>query len=134
MDATDVLENPFGASILSFVLMFAMALVSYELWLFIFSATVAYVASDILVNFVIHGGEGFAKIGWDNDFAEKGYAYIAFFLAIVISTGAIAWGLPELFSILFPQSGRPSLFWVLMMSLLAVEAVLGDLQLRFYER
>ena len=46
----------------------------------------SYVVSDIILNFFINGGQGYAKIFTQNEFAYKGYAYIAFLVGIVLGT------------------------------------------------
>jgi predicted neutral ceramidase superfamily lipid hydrolase len=40
----------------------------------------------MLFSIFVHGGGGWAKILFDNDFADKGYAYLAFLSGIIIGT------------------------------------------------
>lgn len=134
MGAFGFLENVIGAFLVCVVLIFVVGLVNYGIWLFVFSAAFSYVASDAIMNLIIHGGGGFAKIGWDNAFAERGHAFIAFFGAIVGSTAIVAWFLSQMFLVLFGQATHPPLLWIFLLSLFAGELVVIDLELRFYER
>ena len=133
VEISEVVENIAGASLVSLLAFVILGLVWLQAWVFVFSATFSYVASDVIMNGIIHGGEGMSKIGWDNAFAEKGYAFIAFFGGMVLSTALLTWLLGTFlgtFNLLTLQS---PFALIVALSAFDVMVILGDLEWRFYQ-
>ena len=75
------LERTFVCGIVLFV-----SGIFLPLWEFLFSATSSYVAFDAIMSLILHQGEGYIKIGLDNEFQSKGHGFFAFFFGIVFGT------------------------------------------------
>lgn len=126
------LKKIYVSAPLSFGVLALVGLVYPEGWIFLFSAFFSFVLSDFLLNLFIHGGNGWAKIFDKRDFANKGYAYLVFLIGIVVGTLASSFGGDYLMAYL--QSQMPWYQASLLTSLLAVFAVAGDLEWRFYSK
>lgn len=78
---------------------------------------------------MLHYGEGYVKIGLDNDFQTKGKGFAVFLLSIIIGTAAISFLTDQIAgnAILNGQAT----FLVVIMSIFAVVAILADAEFRF---
>ena len=84
----DFLDNEFGAAFVCGIVLFVSG-IFLPLWEFLFSATSSYVAFDAIMSLILHQGEGYIKIGLDNEFQSKGHGFFAFFFGIVFGTAGI---------------------------------------------
>lgn len=126
------LKKIYVSAPLSFGVLAIVCLVYPDGWIFLFSAFFSYVLSDFLLNFFIHGGNGWAKIFDETDFANKGHAYLVFLIGIVVGTLLSSFGGESLMTYL--QSQMPWYQASLLTDLLAVSAIVGDLEWRFYSK
>ncbi len=132
MDFSELLRNEFFAAFVSFIVLGVVGLVSSVSWYFLFSIILSYVLGDVFLNFFIHGGQGYAKVGFDNQFSCKGYAFMVFLIGIV--SGTILSSL-IVDSIIHYAQTQITWFWALILTdgIVAV-VVLADLEWRFYNR
>jgi len=98
-------KSPFDNPIVAFVIAFAvLSLVGYgyrDLWIYLFSAAVAWVASDFAINLIVRGGGGLAKIPlWGNNIQTKGRSYLAFCFGIFFATAGSAFFSDALFKLM----------------------------------
>jgi hypothetical protein len=77
------------AFLIAFALLSIVGVTFREAWLYLFSAAVAWVISDFILNLIIRGGGGIAQIPlWGTQIQTKGRSYLAFVLGIFIATYA----------------------------------------------
>jgi hypothetical protein len=126
----ELLKNEFFATFVCFVVLAIVGLVSSTAWFFLFAVILSYVLSDVILNFFVHGGEGWAKIFSDTQFSDKGYAFLAFLGGIIIGTLVTS-----VIADVFVKYVQTQLEWmtaVILTDLVAVALVLLDLEWRFY--
>jgi hypothetical protein len=98
-------KSPFDNPVIAFIIAFAvLSIVGYEyrdLWIYLFSAAVAWVASDFIINLIVRGGSGLAKIPlWGNQIQTKGRSYLAFCFGIFFATAGSAFFSDALFKMM----------------------------------
>jgi hypothetical protein len=98
-------KSPFDNPVIAFIIAFAvLSLVGYgyrNLWVYLFSAAVAWVASDFAINLIVRGGGGLAKIPlWGNNIQTKGRSYLAFCFGIFFATAGSAFFSDALFKVM----------------------------------
>jgi hypothetical protein len=98
-------RSPFDNALVAFVIAFAvLSIVGYgyrDLWVYLFSAAVAWVASDFAINLIVRGGSGLAKIPlWGNQIQTKGRSYLAFCFGIFFATAGSAFFSDALFKMM----------------------------------
>jgi hypothetical protein len=72
---------------------------SFSTWNYVYSVSLAWVISDFILNLIIQGGEGYAKIPFVSDkFSSKGRSYLAFLIGIVVGTWLSATGADWIFT------------------------------------
>lgn len=125
-----LLKNEFFATFVCFVVLVTVGLVSMIAWLFLFAVILSYVFSDVILNFFVHGGGGWAKILFNNQFADKGYAYLAFLSGIII--GTLATSLIADAIVKYIQTQFEWVTALILTTSLAVVLVLLDFEWRFY--
>jgi hypothetical protein len=128
----EALKKIYVSAPISYGILALVALVYPKGWIFLFSVFLSFVLSDLLLNCFIHGGEGYAKLFTDNNFANKGYAYLVYLVGIVIGTV-----LSSIFADHLMAYLQVILQWyqaVLITDLIALGAVVADLQWRFYDK
>lgn len=136
MDSDDLREylgqaanNEFGAAMLCAIALIVSGVFSFEVWGFLFSATFSYVAFDAIFSWSMHIGDGYIKLGLNNEFQTKGHGFLAFFLAIVLGTAIINFATDYLINYA-KQSGSADAF-VFLLSIFAVMIILVDVEFRF---
>jgi hypothetical protein len=126
----DYFRNPFVSASVSYIILAFIALFYFQGWILLFSVFLSFVLSDIILNFFIRGGKKWAKVGFNNEFACKGHAYLVFLVGIVVGTlvsSVVADGIMK-----YLQSMMPWYYASLVTDLIVVGSVLGDLLWRFY--
>jgi hypothetical protein len=104
-------------------------------WILLVSAILSYVLSDVILNFFINGGQGYAKMFTNNEFADKGHAYLVFIVGIVVGTLIINTFLDIALAQL--QSTPDVETWtaiVLFVSAAVAISAAFDVEWRFYEK
>jgi len=94
-------DNPLIAFVIGFVVLDIVGFAYRDLWIYLFSAAVAWAGSDFLINLIVRGGSVLAKIPlWGNDIQTKGRSYLAFCFGIFFATVGSAFFSDALFSLL----------------------------------
>jgi len=130
----------------SILLLIVVGLLFPDAWNYVFTAAIAWVVSDVVINLVVKGGGRIVQIpilGTRTQF--KGHGYLAFIIGILVGTSSsiflsgILLGIVGI-TVASAQSGRLVMTgadWtstVLIASVLAGLLVYGDFQFRFYVR
>jgi hypothetical protein len=126
------LKNEFFAAFVCFIVLVIVGLVSEIAWFFLFAAMLSYVFSDVILNFFVHGGGGWAKIFLDNEFTNKGYAFLAFLSGIII--GTLLTSIIADMVITYVQTQLDWITALVFTDVIAVGLVLLDLEWRFYRQ
>ncbi len=126
----ELLKNEFFATFVCFVVLVTVGLVSMITWFFLFATILSYVFSDVILNFFVHGGGGWAKILFNNRFADKGHAYLAFLSGIII--GTLVTSLIADAIVKYIQTQFEWVTALILTTSAAVALVLLDLEWRFY--
>lgn len=116
----------------AYLALLIVGIVIPQAWLYLFSVFFAFVLSDLILNTVIHGGKGHAKIFGDNAFVDKGYAYLVCLLGIILGTLVSEFVASSLMSWL--TAIIPWYQALLITNLIASAAVVADLEWRFYKK
>jgi hypothetical protein len=130
-----------------------VGLISFQIWNYAYSVTVAWVISDVILNVFVIGGEGWLKIPFaGDDFQKKGRGYLAFLIGIIVGTwfssaiadwiltltGLVLENIPATNStftpILHVIASNPSLFTLLIANGAVAGLVFFDLNARFYKK
>lgn len=148
------IDSALVAVIISIGFLMALGLLWFNVWNYVYSVSVAWVISDFILNLIIQGGGGYAKIGASNLFAPRGRAFLAFFFGIIIATYLSSIGTQWIFlfaglavqsvtvnpgnSTLTPVihviASSPTLFTLLFANLIVGALVYLDLNVRFYKQ
>ncbi len=125
-------EKIYVSAPISYIALAVAAFVYPSGWIFLFSVFFAFVLSDLLLNTLIHGGKGHAKIFGQNTFTDKGYAYLVYLGGIVVGTLVSSFLAEHLMGYL--QLVLPWYQATLLTDFIALGAVVLDLQWRFYKK
>jgi hypothetical protein len=149
------IDDPLVAVVISIMFLMILGLASFAVWNYVYSVSVAWVISDFILNLVIQGGGGWARIPIaGNLFTARGRAFLAFFFGIVIATWLSSIGTEWIFlfaglavrsvtinptnSTLLPVvhviATSPTFFTLLFANLIVGALVYLDLNVRFYKR
>ena len=83
----DLLENPVFSILFTIIILITVGIFFKGVWIFLFSIIVSYMLTDIILNFIVRGESGYAKIPvLGHHFQTKGHSYIAYIVGIVIGT------------------------------------------------
>ena len=103
-------------------------------WILLVSVIWSYILSDVVINFFINGGEGYAKMFTNNQFVDTGHAYLVFAVGVVVGTLAINTFLDyALGTLQSPNIQTWTAIVVFVSGAVATSAAL-DVQWRFYKR
>lgn len=130
-DFSELVKKEGYAIATSFLVLLLIGVIFPTVWVFLFSIMLSFVASDVILNFFIHGGKKWTKIFTDKYFANKGYAYLAFLIGIVVGTI-----LSSMFADLVLRYAQSNFTWfvtVFVTDALVVLVVAADLEWRFYK-
>ncbi len=141
-------DNAIVAFLIAFVVLTLVGCVYRDLWIYLFSAAVAWVVSDFFINLIVRGGSGLAKIPlWGNQIQTKGRSFLAFCFGIFFATAISALFSEALFKamefgvVVSVTAAGVSLTpyqteWttILVSSLICSALVFGDFSTRFYGR
>lgn len=95
------LDNAVVAFIIAFVVLSVVGYVYRDLWVYLFSAAVAWVGSDFFVNLIVRGGGGLAQIPlYGSQIQTKGRSYLAFCFGIFFATAISAFFSDALFKMM----------------------------------
>ncbi|MGD0423071.1 MAG: hypothetical protein ABSA92_06390 [Candidatus Bathyarchaeia archaeon] len=148
------IDDSLVAVSLSVVALTIIGFLSFPTWNYIYSVSVAWVISDFILNLVIQGGQGWAKIPFfNNDFAAKGKSYLAFLFGIVVGTRLSSLGANIVFAfagltvnkiasnstnttvpVIQVIAANPSFFTLLLANVIVGCLVFTDLNVRFYQK
>ena len=127
------LDNAVVTGVAIFGVLALIGLAIPKVWLYLFTVCVSYVIADFMLNLIIVGGEGFAKIPIiGNEFQTKGHSFLAFFIAIIITTLLSSWMID--ISNAYGESYFGWGYYVAIGSFIASLLVYFDLQVRFYDK
>jgi hypothetical protein len=146
----DSLSNGLVAVAISIAALTIVGSVSFPIWNYVYSVSVAWVISDFLLNLIIQGGQGWAKISFvSKDFMPKGKSYLAFFFGIVIGTWLSAIGANWIFGfvglavaatnstnvpVMHMIAANPAFSTLLFANIIMGCLVFVDMNLRFYKK
>jgi hypothetical protein len=125
-----MLRNEFFMILASALLLFVLALVSFQFWVFFFSVLVGWVIADGLSGFFTRRGRGIGQTMGSNRMQPRGVVYLAFFVGIIVAT--------EISSLML--NGVPNLvadigkYYLLPLSFFASLVVWVDMRVRLYRR
>jgi len=146
------IDNSIVAVAISVIALTGLGLVSTILWNYVYSVCVAWVISDFILNLLIQGGQGWAKIPFvSTDFMTKGKSYLAFFFGIVLGTWLSSLGAEWVFNfvglavskignssqtqpIILVVAANPTIFTMLFANVIVGGLVFLDLNVRFYKK
>jgi MFS family permease len=131
MGIIEKIENPVIAFLLCFGGMAILGFAFPAYWIFLFSIICAYIICDLALNLFIIGGSGIAQIPvTGNKSQEKGHAYIAFFVGIIVATL-----ISSIFSGMIMKLIQSYEYWLVAMviaSFLIGLVVYADMKAKFY--
>jgi len=132
MGIIEKIENPIVAFLLCFSGMAILGFAFPTYWIFLFSIICAYIICDLALNLFIIGGRGIAQIPLTgHQSQEKGHAYIAFFVGIIIATL-----ISSIFSDAIMKLIQSYEYWLVAMviaSFLIGLVVYADMRAKFYK-
>ena len=129
-DYVKLFRNPYFSAFVCYVVLAIFGLTYPSGWTVLFSIFASFVVCDVILSVIIQGGHGWTKIFTENTFACKGHAFLALFIAIIVSSLLSAYFAQWVLQ--YAQSQLEWVWTVLITDLIVVLAVLGDLLWRFY--
>jgi hypothetical protein len=143
-----VLDNAIVAFLIALGVLTFVGYVYRDLWIYLFSAAVAWVVSDFVITLIVRGGSGIAQIPlWGTQIQAKGRSFMAFCFGIFVATAISAFFSETLFKVmefgvavsvtaagvsLSPYQTEWTTIFV--SSLVCSILVFGDFNTRFYGR
>lgn len=119
------------AILFSFVILFAVALISWRLWSLFFEILIAWVFADFTFGFFIRGGRGIGQVRpMGSRIQPMGLFFIAFTIGIIFATWVSSLLSGTILS-LFESEGIGGDF---LASIFACIVVYMDMMVRFYTR
>lgn len=128
-DIWEILDNEIMAIIACLVAFVVLGSIYLTGWVFVFSATFSYVASDAFMSLLYEQGDGYIKFGFDNSFQSKGHGFVVLFVLIVSGTAIVSMITDWLVNSAITEGQGSNA--VLIGSIFATFLVFADLQLRF---
>lgn len=150
---SSLIDNSVAAVAGSIAVLTVVGLVSWQIWNYAYSVSIAWVISDLVLSVIVIGGEGWLKIPFvSEDFQNKGRGYVAFLIGIITATWLSSWiadsmlgwagillkHIPVTNSTITPLlivvASNPTLFTILIANCIVAALVFLDLNARFYKK
>ncbi|MFH0956703.1 MAG: hypothetical protein V1813_02475 [Candidatus Aenigmatarchaeota archaeon] len=123
-----------GAIVLVCAFVVIFSFINHDVWYFVVSAMIGYLAADIIINFFVGGERGTIRIPLLGHSERRGHAYIAYYVGIIITTFLSAAATSYLLTLAETSFPESVLAIRILVSVVISVLVFVDFYFRYYER